>query len=97
MHLFVVPAEGGTARQITRGKYQYGAGPFSWAPEGESLVFSAVSRKGAELYERGDTEVFEVSVAEGSVVHSVRGTSAQAKTRTTYGTRIHYARPLLVC
>jgi dipeptidyl aminopeptidase/acylaminoacyl peptidase len=48
-HIFVVPAEGGTPRQITRGEWNVGArvagidmtDPFEWTPDGKSIVFSA--------------------------------------------------------
>ena len=37
--LFVVPAEGGTARQITSGDYRHG-GPLAWTPDGRHLIFT---------------------------------------------------------
>ncbi len=68
--LFVVPAEGGTPRQISNGKFQHG-GPFGasdavWSTDGKSLIIS-VNRN--EDYEREarDTDVFEYSIADGSV------------------------------
>ncbi len=39
-HLFVLPSEGGTPRQVTSGDYQHGETP-SWLPDGTGLVFSA--------------------------------------------------------
>ena len=39
-HLFVVTAEGGTARQITKGDWN--AGGVEWTPDGRGLVFSGV-------------------------------------------------------
>ena len=48
-HLFVVPAEGGTPRQITAGDWDatskfsgVGAGSFDWTPDSESLVFDGL-------------------------------------------------------
>jgi Tol biopolymer transport system component len=44
-HLFVVPAEGGTARQLTTGKWTVGAGELrggasiDWTPDSKSIVF----------------------------------------------------------
>ena len=46
-HLFVVPAEGGTPRQLTSGKWNVGAGElrgnpgFDWTPDSASIVFDA--------------------------------------------------------
>jgi len=42
-HLFVVTAEGGTARQITKGNWN--AGGLEWTPDGSGLVFSGVVNK----------------------------------------------------
>ena len=42
-HLFVVTAEGGTARQITKGNWN--AGGLEWTPDGRGLVFSGVVNK----------------------------------------------------
>lgn len=63
-HLFVVPAEGGTPRQLTTGDFNHGGTP-SWTPDGEYLVFSA-NRKDPEG-EPQNSEVFAVSVTDGSI------------------------------
>ena len=39
-HVFVVPAEGGTPRQLTRGDYPHGS-DLAWLPDGSGLVVSA--------------------------------------------------------
>ncbi len=64
-HLFVLPADGGTPRQITSGAYNHGGTP-SWTPDGESLVFSANRREDWQ-YDPLDSEVYVISVAEGSL------------------------------
>jgi acylaminoacyl-peptidase len=70
IQLFVLPAEGGTPRQVSSGKFQHG-GPFGasdavWTPDGKSLIIS-VNRN--EDYEREarDSDVYEYSIADGSV------------------------------
>jgi dipeptidyl aminopeptidase/acylaminoacyl peptidase len=68
--LFVLPAEGGTPRQISSGKFQHG-GPFNasdavWSPDGKSVVIS-VNRNPNYEFEVRDTNLFEYSVADGSV------------------------------
>lgn len=70
-HLFVVPAEGGTPRQISSGNFQHGGTPFRaseavWTPDGKHLLMSVNRRPDYEL-EPLDTEVHEFSVADGAV------------------------------
>ncbi|HWP44514.1 MAG TPA: S9 family peptidase, partial [Blastocatellia bacterium] len=70
-HLFVVPAEGGTPRQISSGNYQHGGPAFRaseavWTPDGKHLIMSANRRDDFEL-EPLDTEIFEFSVADGTM------------------------------
>jgi acylaminoacyl-peptidase len=69
-HLFVVPSEGGTPRQISNGKFQHG-GPFGasdavWTPDGKSLIMS-VNRNDDYERQARDTDVYEFSIADGSV------------------------------
>jgi acylaminoacyl-peptidase len=64
-HVFVVPAEGGTPRKLTRGPYNHGGTP-SWTPDGASLVISA-NRRDEWEYEPNDTELFELSLADGDL------------------------------
>jgi acylaminoacyl-peptidase len=64
-HLFVLPAEGGTPRQLTHGKFNHGARP-SWTPDGRALVFSA-NREADWEYDPQDTEVYRVDVATGTI------------------------------
>lgn len=47
-HLFVVPAEGGTARQLTTGDFDHSA-DFTWDPNGNRIVFSANRNADFEL------------------------------------------------
>jgi acylaminoacyl-peptidase len=69
-HLFVVPAEGGTPRQISSGDYHHGgvfrASEAVWTPDGGHLIMSA-NRRPDWQDEPLDTEVLEFSVADGTV------------------------------
>jgi acylaminoacyl-peptidase len=65
-HVFVLPAEGGTPRQITSGPYNHNS-KIEWAPGSEALIFSANRREGWE-YDGNNTEIHEASLADGSVV-----------------------------
>lgn len=68
--IFVVSADGGTPRQVTRGRFSLG--PFaessepSWTPDGKYLIASLNARPDWE-YEPLDTEVYEISVADGAM------------------------------
>ncbi|MGD8277508.1 MAG: S9 family peptidase [Gemmatimonadota bacterium] len=63
-HLFVVPADGGTPRQLTSGEFDEG-GRLSWTPDGRGILFSA-NRNDPEG-EPLNTEVFALSVADGAL------------------------------
>ncbi len=70
-HLFVVPAEGGTARQISTGDFNHGGPGFSrspavWTPDSRSLVVSAWRRENADS-EPLDSNLYEFSIADGKV------------------------------
>jgi dipeptidyl aminopeptidase/acylaminoacyl peptidase len=64
-HLFIVSAEGGTARQLTDGDFN-DAGPLSFTPDSKRLVFSA--NRGAD-WERDpqESEVYSVDLATGTL------------------------------
>ncbi len=71
-HLFVVPAEGGTARQLSRGDFEHGGGGGRgsgapvWSADGAHVLISANRRPDWET-EPGDTEIYEFAVADGSI------------------------------
>lgn len=70
-HLFVVPAEGGTPRQISDGKFHHGGPAFQtseavWTPDGKYLLMSANRHPDFES-DPLNTEVYEFTVADGSV------------------------------
>ena len=58
--IFVVPADGGTARQITTGAWE--AGEPEWSRDGKSIVFSSLRIEGAE-YAWRESEIYAVDVA----------------------------------
>jgi dipeptidyl aminopeptidase/acylaminoacyl peptidase len=70
-HLFVVPADGGTPRQISEGKFHHGGTAFQsseavWTPDGKYLLMSANRHADFES-DPLNSEVYEFSVADGSV------------------------------
>jgi acylaminoacyl-peptidase len=69
-HLFVVPSEGGTPRQISSGKFQHGGVAFGaseavWTPDGKNLLMSANRNEDFEREPR-DTNIYEFSVTAGT-------------------------------
>ena len=70
-HLFVVPSEGGTPRQISSGKFQHGGAAFGaseavWTPDGKYLLMSANRNEDFEREAR-DSNIYEFSAADGAV------------------------------
>ena len=63
--LFVLPAEGGTPRQITSGAFNHG-GRLVWTPDSKSLIFSANRREGWE-FDPLNSEIHEVTIADGAI------------------------------
>ncbi|MYA43258.1 MAG: S9 family peptidase, partial [Gemmatimonadetes bacterium] len=63
-HIFVVPADGGTPRQLTRGDHNYGA-PV-WEPGGETVLFSGLIEDDA-LYRWQESEVYRLGVDSGEL------------------------------
>lgn len=64
-HIFVVPAEGGTARQITSGDYHHDSRPV-WTPDGEELIFAA-NRHENWAHDRRNSELYSVSISDGTI------------------------------
>ncbi len=64
-HAFVVPAEGGTPRQLSSGPFHHD-GPPVWTPDGKFLLSSANRRDDWER-EPVDSEIHEIAVADGKI------------------------------
>ena len=73
LHLFVVPAEGGTARQLTSGDFNVGARfdqlgggvGYDWTPDSKTIVFDGFRDEGADLNYR-NAHVYAVDVVSGA-------------------------------
>lgn len=63
-HLFVVPAEGGTARQLTDGDWNHQG--VAWTPDGEEVLFTSLRVEDAE-HEWRQSDIYSVRVATGAV------------------------------
>ena len=63
-HIFVVSADGGTARQVTDGPYNHGSP--TWTSDGSRILFSGLRAEDAEHQYR-ESEVYVVDVYTGEV------------------------------
>jgi len=72
-HLFVVPADGGTPREITKGNFDLGAKfdgmsggvGYSWTPDGKSIVFDGYLESNADLnYRNSDLHIVDVTTGQ---------------------------------
>jgi len=64
-HLFILPAGGGTPRQITSGSFHHRERP-AWTIDGAALLFSANRRDDWEHEPFGD-DLFRASIADGAI------------------------------
>ena len=63
--LFVISAEGGTPRQLTRGSFHHSGRP-EWTADGRSIIFAANRQANWEL-DPLNSDIHEVSVVDGTV------------------------------
>ncbi len=88
-HVFVVPAEGGTPRQVTSGNYDHG-GPLSWTPDASAILVSANRDDDWQLEPR-ESEVYRVALADGAIERlTERFGPDQSPTVSPDGRRIAY-------
>jgi dipeptidyl aminopeptidase/acylaminoacyl peptidase len=64
-HVFVIPADGGTPRQLTDGDYEH-TGPLAWSPDGLSIVFSANRSEDYE-YHPVESDLWRIDVETGAL------------------------------
>ena len=64
-HLFVLPADGGTPRQLTTGPFEHVGVP-AWTPDGKSVLVAGNRHPEGE-YDPLNTEIYDVTVADGSI------------------------------
>ena len=63
-HIFLVPAEGGTPRQLTSGDFNHGA-PI-WEPGGQTLLFSSLIIEDAD-YRWQESEIYRLDAESGDL------------------------------
>ena len=63
-HLFVVPADGGTARQLTDGDWNHNG--VAWTPDGAEILFTSLRVEDAE-HEWRQSDIYSVDVGSGAI------------------------------
>lgn len=64
-HVFIVPAEGGTPRQVTSGNFNH-EGPAAWSADSQILYVSA-NRDDDWEYEAVEADIYAVTIATGEI------------------------------
>lgn len=68
-HLFVVPATGGTPRQLTDGNWHHNGA--EWTPDGSAILFSSLRIEDAD-YAWRESEIYSVNVRTGAITQLTR-------------------------
>ena len=63
-HVFIVPADGGTPRQLTSGDYDHNSP--EWTPDGREILVSGLRAEDAE-YQWRESEIYAVTVETGVI------------------------------
>ena len=88
-HIFVIPAEGGSPRQVTSGDFNHD-GPLSWTRDGLGILFAANRDDGWELTS-GESDIYRVSVSDGTLTQLTdRDGGEQAPVMSPDGRQIAY-------
>jgi dipeptidyl aminopeptidase/acylaminoacyl peptidase len=73
-HLFVVPADGGTPRQVTSGDWHFGSAgelpggaSYDWTPDAKTVVFEALKEPDADYRLRREGYVYALDVGTGAI------------------------------
>ena len=69
-HVFVVPSEGGTPSQLTRGNFNHG-GQLSWSPDGSRIVFAANRSNNFEINIDG-SDIWSVDLESNALTQLVK-------------------------
>jgi len=90
-HVFTIPADGGTARQLTSGDFHHN-GPLSFTPDGREILFSANRNDDWELQTR-EADIFSVNVVSGDLAQLTDAPGVEASPKVSPdGRRIAYLR-----
>jgi dipeptidyl aminopeptidase/acylaminoacyl peptidase len=85
-HIFLVPADGGTPRQLTSGDFNH-SGPLSFTPGGEAILFAGNRQEGWQLTP-GEVDIYSISVVDGALTQLT--SRAGGETSPTMSPNGHY-------
>ena len=68
-HVFVVPATGGTPRQLTDGNWHHNG--VEWTPDGKQILFGSLRIEDAD-YQWRESEIYAVNVDSGTITQLTR-------------------------
>jgi dipeptidyl aminopeptidase/acylaminoacyl peptidase len=74
-HVFVVPAEGGSARQLTTGNFNH-SGALSWSSDSQQIFFSAYRQDDWELVS-GEADIYAIDIASKTLTQITREPGAE--------------------
>ncbi|MBL4602271.1 MAG: S9 family peptidase [Emcibacteraceae bacterium] len=63
--IFIIPSDGGTPRQITRGNFNHG-GPLSWSADSSNILFSSNQHAQWEL-ETSESDIYSIAINDGTL------------------------------
>ncbi len=88
-HIFVMPSDGGTPRQLTAGDFDH-SGSLSWSADSSEIVFSA-NRNVDWEYEAGESDLYRVALADGTLTRITDKTGGETSPiYSAAGDRIAY-------
>ena len=88
-HVFVLPADGGTPRQLTSGDFNHG-GPLAWTADGTGILLSANRDDGWEIA-AGESDIWHISVADRALTQLTdKGGAEHSPVMSPDGRRIAY-------
>jgi len=83
-HIFIVPSEGGSARQLTSGNFNHG-GSLSWSPDSAQIFFSAYRQDDWELVS-DEADIYAVDIATHALTQITSEPGAERSPRVSpYG------------
>ena len=87
-HVFVVPATGGTARQLTNGDWDHNG--VEWTPDGRQVLFTSNRVPDAE-YQWRDSDIYSVTVSTGAIAQLTKRKGPDGSPKVSPdGTRVAY-------
>ena len=80
-HIFIVPSEGGSARQLTSGNFNHG-GSLSWSPDSAQIFFSAYRQDDWELVS-DEADIYAVDIATHALIQITSEPGAERSPRVS--------------